>query len=333
MAYWLDPAHQPMPIQIQQSIANSGQVPWREEYVPVGDFLGAPVVPKAKSLKLRPGNGYGPLNLKLPAGIETLASIDPKNEILVRGTAAGIEQLRALVAQLDVPISQIEVEAQIVDMSPARLASLPLVFCDAAQEEEKIPILGDVKVGNGGAKVGDGDIFTRTAFAAPTSDASILTQKLNEGLADGSARIINNPRITVMNGLTASLYSTEQRALLLDTPPTTEVGDEAINDEANAAIPTKEDVNEWREGLTFVQSQTGFVAAPVLHGDVMNLGFRITFNNSVTSGNTIMRDGQTLAVRLPNDNIENGWPRVALIKAHIIHRAGEDENKIIKFGQ
>ena len=311
LAYWLDPMHQPKPI-IQSPFSDENADDWS---------FGRDKMPR------QPGNANGPLDLKLPPGVEIMGSLDPQNRLQVKGSKAGIDALQKLVTELDVPITQIEVDAQIWDMSPARLASLPLVFRDAASDEEKLPILGDVTVGNGGAKVGDGDIFTRTAFAAPNSDMTSIMQKLNEGIADGSARIINNPRTTVMDGLAAGLYSTESRALIFDNPPTKEAEAETTdNDDDNAPNSIKEDVDQWREGLTSVQSQTGFAAAPVLHGDVMNLGFRIIFINSVTSGSTIMRDGQTLAVRLPIGNIENGWPRVALIKAHIIRRAGEDEN-------
>ncbi len=308
MAYWLDPTRQPKPIQIQLSEANGGIRPFERDPLP-----------------RQPGNGNGPRDLKLPPGVEIVVSVDPQNVLLVKGSKAGVEALRKLVKEIDVTIDQIEVEAQIWDMSPGKFASLPIVFRDVAFGSEKIPVLGDVNAAkNANITSGAGDFFARVAFAAPTSDMTSVRQKLNEGLADGSARLITAPRVTAIDGLVASLASTESRVLNFDKPPTPKAEDETTNnDDGNAPNPTREVIDSWKAGLTLVESQTGFAVAPVLHGDVMNLGFRITFDNTVTPGSTVMRDGQTLAVRLPNDNPATGWPRVALLKVHVIRRAGE----------
>ena len=141
MAYWLDPAHQPLPIEIQSSITNRGQTPQLQQHdFPTGDAPDVSVAPIARPLKLRPGNGYGPLNLKLPEGIKTLASVDPQNVIFVRGTAAGIEQLRALVAQLDVPLSQVEIEVQFYQLARADLSALSPSF--VTDKDGDNPVVG-----------------------------------------------------------------------------------------------------------------------------------------------------------------------------------------------
>lgn len=153
---------------------------------------------------------------------------------------------------------------------------------------------------------------------------------MNEAIADGNARVINAPRVTVLDGLTAKLIAAEIRFIDFDGPQKTATANKETNDndeDAAAPNPPLKKIDEWKEGVTSVESQTGFRAAPVLHGDVMNLGFQIILNNIITPGSTIMRDGQTFAVRLPNVNVTNGWPYMALIKAHIIHRAGDEKNK------
>jgi len=147
---------------------------------------------------------------------------------------------------------------------------------------------------------------------------------LNEGLADGSARVITAPRVTAIDGLTASLTSTERRSLDFNKPQTPEPEDEATDEDDKAPNFPVKATDNWKEGLTFVESQTGFIATPVLHGDLMNLRFQIILDNVVTPGNTVLRDGQTLAIRLPNANPQTGWPRVVLVKARILRRAGDD---------
>lgn len=111
LAYWLDPNHQPTPMQIQLSEANAGSQSSELDLIP-----------------RQPGNGNGPRDLKLPEGIESIFSVDPQNVLIVEGTAAGIEALRTLVKELDVPLSQVEVEAQFCQMSPQTLKALPLKF-------------------------------------------------------------------------------------------------------------------------------------------------------------------------------------------------------------
>ena len=51
------------------------------------------------------------------------------------------------------------------------------------------------------------------------------------------------------------------------------------------------------------------------------LTFGILLEGNMTQAATTLRDGQTLAVRLPNGNATTGWPRVALITARIVRRA------------
>ncbi len=120
IAYWLDPLHQPVPTLVEHSRRN-GEL-WTRD---------------ADELPRQPGNGNGPRDLKLPQGIESVFSVDPQNVLQVKGTEAGIEALRKLVQEIDVPIGQLEIEAQIWEISPAKLKSLPLVFRDTAVATRK----------------------------------------------------------------------------------------------------------------------------------------------------------------------------------------------------
>ena len=62
MAYWFDPLHQPPPIPLQMSQRNAGML-----------------FRSGIGIKPQPGNGNGPSDLRLPAGIQNFASIDPQN--------------------------------------------------------------------------------------------------------------------------------------------------------------------------------------------------------------------------------------------------------------
>lgn len=301
MAYWLDPNHQPMPIQIQMSERNAGNL-YR-----MGIGVAA-----------QPGNGKGPDYLKLPKGIQGLVSVDPQNVLRVRGTKAGIEALQKLVKDMDVPLNEVEIEAQIWEISPATLKSLPLVFRDTVKPADARKNTRPV----GGKEENitlNTDFLSRIALAAPTSDIAPTTQILEASLQDKSARLITAPRVTVIDGLVATVQSNESRALVFDewksaapqakskikeeTPPTNNVSKET-----------------FPEGFAFINGQTGITVGPVLHGDAMSLAFSITLDGGVTQAATTLHDGQTLAVRLPNANPTNGWTRVALIKPTIIRR-------------
>lgn len=169
VAYWLDPARQKMPTQLEFSRRNA-----------IGTYY-------TGDLPRQPGNGNGPRDLKLPVGIESIVAIDPTNILKVRGTAAGIEELKKLVVELDVPLRQVEVEAQFCSMSPQTLKALPLKFV----------------MSNGAPSV---------ALVPPTVS---LSAELNKLIADNKVRIITAPRVTAIDGLTAQLTSTESIELAL----------------------------------------------------------------------------------------------------------------------
>ena len=308
MAYWLDPMHQPMPISIQMSEKNAG-VLYR-----TGIAVAA-----------QPGNGKGPDNLKLPDGIQGLVSVDPQNVLRIRGTKAGIETLQKLVKDMDVPLNEVDIEAQIWEMSPDTFKSLPLVFRSALNSEDakkNIRPTGDTAGDKADNTPLNADFLWRVALAAPASDIAPTTQILEASLQNKSAHLLTAPRVTVIDGLVATVQLNESRALIFDAAKS--AAPQAKPKTKEMASPA-DDVNKetFPEGLAFVNGQTGLTVGPLLHGDALSLNFNITLDSSVTQAATTLRDGQTLAVRLPYANPATGWPRVALIKAHIINHAGD----------
>lgn len=84
MAFWLDPTH------------NS----WRPEF-------GQRALSQLEQL---------PQKFRLPEGVDQIVPVDPQNALLVFGTEAGVRQLRDIVAVLDRPQRQIELQARILSM-------------------------------------------------------------------------------------------------------------------------------------------------------------------------------------------------------------------------
>ncbi len=300
MAYWLDPTHQPIPVQIQFSIASGGKVPQLQEYdFPTSDFPAAPTAPKAKLLKLRPGNGYGPLNLKLPADIETIASIDPKNVIAVRGTATGIEQLRALVAQLDVPLSQVEIQVQFCQLARADLGALSPSFVTDKTGENPVAV----------TSMSQNQVVPQSQNQIGFVEGS-LAAKLNALIAQDKLKVITAPRVTAISGLTAKLQSHERRAFAYAALP------ENQSDEAKESgiLP---------EGITFTTTETGIVCTPLVYKDLIQLDLKASLENRQLNLTTTVKDEQTLAVEFPAENANSETATVLFITARIIRRAGD----------
>ena len=189
MAYWLDPARQPMPVTLRSSLANEGGVPTAIDELP-----------------RQPGNGKGPRDLRLPDGVSELISVDPQNVLRARGTAAGLEALVKLVSQIDVPLGRVEIEAQIVEVAPADLDGLQLPFrwTELTSEEKGEGIR---------AVLPD---LSRPALAQV---APQLPGQLNALIAADRAKILFAPRVTAIDGLTARLYSTRAGPVLMPDAP------------------------------------------------------------------------------------------------------------------
>ncbi len=100
MAWMLDPAHNPEPIEVRSTR-------------------------HIEDKELSPADLFDlPADFKLPAGIVSVTSIDAWNSLVVAGTPQGVQQLRTLVEERDRPIPQVEIEAKFVSMDPAEFAQL-----------------------------------------------------------------------------------------------------------------------------------------------------------------------------------------------------------------
>ena len=295
MAYWLDPKGQPMPSGLQISRNNGGG--WTRD---------------VELMTRQPGNGNGPRDLKMPADVQIVAALAPSNSLLVKGTPSGIEALRQLVERIDVPLGQVEIEAQIWEIAPAEFAQLPLVFRNVSRSTSAF----------------DDTTFGELALAVPTGEIAPIAQQLQSWQAAQRAKVINAPRVTAIDGMAATLSSTETRSFNVDQMEESKPQQEPAEDETDEAIqmplPYEEKIDDgWTWGKSRVQNQTGLKAIAVLHGDLIALGFQVMLDNQITRASTILRDGQTLPIRLSGAS-ESGWPRVVLLQIRTLKREGDD---------
>lgn len=282
MAYWLDPAHQAMPQTLRSSLSNGGS--WTS-------FV--------DKLTRQPGNALGPRDLKLPDGVMELINIDRQNVLHARGTAAGLEALKKLVAQIDVPLQQTEIEAQFWDVALADVATLPLRFRGIFQPQ-------DFK---------NGVVRTQTAVDTPTS-IEPTTRALDALRQQNRAHLVTAPRVTVTSGLTAALTSTTTAPFVLDKAAGQRFKAQQDAEEAerrklraqrglaeyetltlDGVQATASD--NWDPGIVFVQEELSLKVASVTRGDLVAMSFQLTNDGTIAQASTIVRDGQTLAMRLP----------------------------------
>ena len=297
MAHWLDPAHQPMPVQLKSSVRN-------------GDFSGGIV----DGLPRQPGNALGPLDLKLPAGIDLVVSVDPQNVLLVKGSAQGIEALRKLVAEIDVPINQTEVEVQLLEMAPAVLDSLGLQF--------RWPVNDDGDSDKTWVGLADAsDLTNQLINQLLVADTDRAVANAPATLADEEVddlpryfKIITAPRVTVLDGLMAQLTSTETRILNFPAP---QIADAPIEGENEAQ---RLSALAWREGYQTTQSSTGMHIKCASKDDLIAMDLRFDLGNDGSRMSAIVRDGQKLAMLLPKRDSANGAVHLALITAKQIRR-------------
>ena len=168
---------------------------------------------------LAPGAG----TVALPEGVDNIIAIDSQNVLLVRGTDEGIDRIREIIALLDKPIVQVEIEAKFVTLTTSASDVFNLsfdnrgnTFIPGTPGSPGPPVIpgtpGRFLVPNGtnvsgvGAS-GAGGIsvaFTRGNFTA----------SLDAAIRSGRARVEQAPRVTTFNNLTAQIVQVRTQTVL-----------------------------------------------------------------------------------------------------------------------
>jgi hypothetical protein len=115
----------------------------------------------------------------LPEGIDKIEAFDNRNELVIRGTEDGVQDLRELVDFLDKPIPMIEIQVQYIHLSKAaRALTSPLT-----SPSDGISVTFN----------------TRSQY-----------DELQKLIASGKAQIIGAPRITTWNKMQAKIVEERQ---------------------------------------------------------------------------------------------------------------------------
>jgi len=177
--------------------------------------------------------GGGGTFFELPEGVESMISIDAQSSLLVRGTPEGIAELERVIALLDRPLRQVEIEAQFVSLSTGLSKTFGIDFTSAN---------GPFSVASTGRAVGTGITigFLRNNFRALLGALESTNQ----------AKRVTAPRVTAINNTLATIGTTVSTPFVTTTT-TTPVGGQT----------------QTAQTTSYVSTVTGLSVTPTINGD------------------------------------------------------------------
>lgn len=240
VAYWLDSAHQPLPDVLR----------------PAGDPA---VWQPMENLPRLPGNGNGPVGLRLPEGITALKPSDMQHALRATGTSQGLDALEKLLPTLDVPLVQYEVEAQFVEYARADFAKLPLKFPMTLS--------------------GVGERFISIA-PLPNGILPLIT---------AGARVLSAPRVTAIDGLGAQVSQRLVARVVFD--------EAAANADRQSSAPATNFGSA--PGIAYFSTSMGFAVTPHHSAPgVVTLSLQPTVQDRTVSVVVTVRENSSFALRL-----------------------------------
>ena len=172
----------------------------------------------------------------LPAGVlSAIVASDARNSLLVVGTKSGIETVKAAMKKSDVPLQQIEVEALAIRLSATDAENLGLKFS----------ILdGEINAGR-----------TTPITLARTTDSKALQLKVRDLMFWDQTKIVRSPRVTAINGLTASLMNSETRPFVM-----------GFDKDRDFPIPVLNKTDK-KPAILYVSTAVGLTVTPTINPD------------------------------------------------------------------
>ncbi len=270
MAYWLDPANNPVPLQLQfpgNTQEQYGKQPIAEDALGAGDQAaqGGNVSPltqfnnanssfnpytQRSSAELRSNaqfgggggggaGGAGGASIQRPEGVDRIVAIDAQNALLVFGTDEGVRSLQEIINFLDRPVRQVEIEAQFVTVRAGDSSAFGIQF-NASRNGFVVnsdPGLPQTNFVTGGQQVG----FVGANFQA------VLTTLVSQN----RAKVITAPRVTTLNNLTASLLARTDTPVVLSS---------SRENPVTGVITTT-------VRLLFIRTAIGLIVTPTINAD------------------------------------------------------------------
>ncbi len=135
------------------------------------------------------------------------------NSLLIKDTQQKLDELRALIEQLDIPIRQVMIEARIVTLSSNFKEELGVKWSGKKRVDNSTGKGRDVTIGGGKS----GDVFTDLGVTGGASSAlsigfstnggTILNLQLSALLSDGGGEVISQPKVITADKKTAVIKS------------------------------------------------------------------------------------------------------------------------------
>jgi len=311
---------------IQRSVSNQVNEEMQPSYQSNAQFGGGGGNRGGGGAAGRGGAGGAAGVFQLPTGVDRVVAIDPQNALLVYGTDDGIRQLQDTIAFLDRPLRQVEIEAQFVTVSTSDSSAFGIDF-STTQGDFSASSTGYAPVPSTtspGLTVG----FVRGNFQANLAALE----------SSNRAKVIDAPRVTAINNLTASLQTS------VSTPVTLSSTTTGIGGQVGTAT-----------NLVYITTAIGLTVTPTINNDdTITVSMTPTFSSQTPSGSasgapnisqdtvqTIanVHDGDIIALGgLKTKSISIGRSRMPLLgsipfigKAFTSRNASDTESELIIF--
>ena len=138
--------------------------------------------------------GYGYGLMAFAPGVYNIIPYEPENALIVIGTPEGIEQFKKLLQLLDVPVRQVEISAEFVEISTDVTKSLGI---DWMLTNNEVTVIGQ------GMSPGTGSTLV-IGYTTPRVRAQLAAL-----MKEGKARVVNAPRVTTYNNYPAYISVTQ----------------------------------------------------------------------------------------------------------------------------
>lgn len=272
----------------------------------------------------RNGGRGGQGLFKLPKGIDSIVAVDPQNALLVYGTNAGLQQLQTIINYLDLPLRQVEIEAQFVDVGITDTNAFGIDF-SSSNGPFSISSTGNSSSSQAGSF---NFSFVRNNFA--------LT--LNALIAQNRAKVVTAPRVTAINNLTATLTSASFTPVVT-TGSIAGIGGQVASNQT----------------VTYVPAQTTLYVTPTINNDdtiTVRMQPQVSSTSNPLPGTNapfisqqfvdttaVVHDGDTIALGgLRTKNIVTGGTRIPILSSIPIigalfrtHNNNDSERELIIF--
>ena len=157
------------------------------------------------------GNSFNPqplrnpedLNRSLAESINESIGIDRRlNAIILRGTKDLIEQIKAKISAIDVPVESVVLETIFVELTDTAAKNVGLDFNNANGSIAVLNYQTGVAVTNGGTLLSADVAPNRSYLKSSALQAAIYAQ-----VTEGNGRIVSKPRISAQSGSTAKIIT------------------------------------------------------------------------------------------------------------------------------